>query len=363
MIDECFTIIDIPSDNNSQFASIGWYTNDSHETVRQNIIEELTLYKNKYLQLFKNVKILNPQPDSSLNLMYNNYINTIKHDNIPGDDITLFAAANFYNINICINETTKIFVDKVKPIDLYLESNNNHYNIKIKYENENNETYEEENDNNQYEEENDNNQYEETYEETDEEKYKDNKYITVFDDPLEYNVEHPLNDKWTLWVNNIDNPKSSNWLDTIIKIISVDSIEKFWYMYNNIPLPSKLIVPADFYLFKNDIIPMWEDTKNKDGGKLTIILKKNTYSDFLNSIWLNTILACIGNNFYEYENNTEFICGIVLNIRKHQDRINIWTSTSDENIINNIIYIWKQYIDIKINISFVKHNEQTDAKK
>jgi translation initiation factor 4E len=319
-INECFTIIDIPYDNNSQFACIGWYTNESQETVRQNIIEELTLYKTKYIQLFKKLKILNPQSESSLTILYNNYINGIKSNDI-GDNITLIAASNFYNINICVNESKKIFVDEVKPIDLYLELTNNHYNVKIKYNNE-----------------------------ITKDEITDNiKYITVFDNPSKYNVEHPLNDNWTFWVNNIDNPKATNWLDTIVKLISVNSIEQFWCMYNNIPLPSQLIAPTDFYLFKNDIIPMWEDDENKHGGKITIILKKNINIELLNSIWLDTILLCIGNAFYDDINNTDSICGIVLNIRKHQ---------SDEMYVNNVIYKWKKILDIKLNMSFISHSEQ-----
>jgi len=360
MVDESFIIIDIPSDNNSQFASIGWYTNESHEVVRQNIIEELTLYKSKYIQLFKQLKFSNPQSEPSLNLMYNNYINSIQN-NGPGDDITLLAASNFYNINICLNENTKLFVDEVKPIDLYLESNGNHYNVKIKY---NNDNEIDDKINNEM----DNEIDDEINNEMDNQIIK---YITVFDDPVKYNVEHSLDDNWTLWVNNIDNPKSQNWLDTIIKLISINSIEKFWCMYNNIPLPSQLIVPSDFYLFKNDIIQMWEDDNNKNGGKITIILKKNTNIELLNNLWLNTLLACIGNNFYDDEYDINPICGIVLNIRKHQNRINIWINTSDEQSVNNIISKWTRFLDtgrngdtlFKINMSFVKHNEQTDSKK
>jgi len=339
-IDDSFTIIEIPFDNNSQFASIAWYTNETHEIVRANIINELLLHKNKYIELFKTFKTSEIQ--SSINIMYNNYINNIKQNNVQGDDLTLIAASNYYKINICINETQKIFIDNIRPIDLYLEVYNNHYNIKIKYNSSEVSNVE-------------------SNVESNIESNVESEFITILNDVYNYNVEHALNDTWTFWVNNLNNSKSVNWLDKIVKLLSIHTIEQFWNMYNNIPTPCQLITPCDFYLFKNNIIPMWEDVNNKNGGKITIILKKNMYPNILNNLWLNTLLGCIGHQFYNQSdtddiNYGDLICGVVLNIRKHQNRINLWINTSNEDYINHIINKWTQLLDMNINMSFVKHD-------
>ena len=362
MTTDNFTIIDIPEDGNSQFAAIGWYTNESADIVRSNIVEELISYKEEYIHLINE------------SCCYDTYINKISKENSNGDNTTLIAASQFYKINICINDTIKLFVDNTKPIDLYLENKNNHYNVKIKYEN----TIEEDT----VEEDIIEDIIEDTVEEDiiiedtvvediedtvvedtvvediieDTVEESDVKLITVFDDPVNFNCKHPLNSKWTLWVDNKENAKSKIWLESIKKIITVDSVEDFWGVFNNIPAASYLNFPSDYYLFKDDTLPMWEDTKNKNGGKMTISLKKTIDADFLDKLWLYSVLGSIGEQFYD----GNVICGVVLNIRKHQDRINIWVSTSEKDEVIAIANRWKELLEIqrtRMQVSFIKHDD------
>jgi translation initiation factor 4E len=52
---------------------------------------------------------------------------------------------------------------------------------------------------------------------------------TVFDDPKEYNVKHPLQNTWTLW---FDNPgkkaNQTNWSENLKEIVNVNTVEDFW---------------------------------------------------------------------------------------------------------------------------------------
>lgn len=167
-------------------------------------------------------------------------------------------------------------------------------------------------------------------------------------------MSHLLNNKWSFWIDDKKKKISENWLDHIIYVMSIKSIEDFWSIYNNIYNALELPLFSDYYLFKNDIRPMWEDACNKDGGKISIILQKK--SKHLNDIWLITNLLCIGETL-----NTTYISGITLNIRKYNDRINIWTSTSDVKMIEDLSMEWKTKLNthFKNNIidkvSFVKH--------
>ncbi|KAF8761600.1 Eukaryotic translation initiation factor 4E [Rhizoctonia solani] len=61
-------------------------------------------------------------------------------------------------------------------------------------------------------------------------------------------------------------PGALSWMDDIKRLIKFDSVEEFWGLYNNIIAPSKLPPKANYYLFKDDILPAWEDAANKDGG-------------------------------------------------------------------------------------------------
>ncbi|CAJ0826023.1 6909_t:CDS:2 [Entrophospora sp. SA101] len=72
---------------------------------------------------------------------------------------------------------------------------------------------------------------------------------TVFNDPVNFNVKHPLYNAWTLW---FDNPgKKAN------------------------TVTSELSTNSNYHLFKHGIKPMWEDPENERGGKWVIQFHKN----------------------------------------------------------------------------------------
>lgn len=52
---------------------------------------------------------------------------------------------------------------------------------------------------------------------------------TVFHDPKNYNVKHPLQNTWTLW---FDNPgkkaNAASWSQNLKEIVNVDTVEDFW---------------------------------------------------------------------------------------------------------------------------------------
>ena len=73
---------------NSQFECIGWYTKETHEVVRQNIINELKIYKDEYVDL------LNEEES------FEEYIEKMSKLDVCGDNITLIAASQFYKLNI-----------------------------------------------------------------------------------------------------------------------------------------------------------------------------------------------------------------------------------------------------------------------
>lgn len=286
----------IPKDNNSQFRCIGYYTKEHHDIVRKNIINEIKTFKDEYIDLLNE------------NEIFDDYINKMSQKNVPGDNITLIAASQLYKLNICVNEEIQIVIREDEDIDISLKKDNeNYYSIDIPI-------------------------------------------ITVFDDPVNYNVKHPLNTEWSLWMST--KIKSDNWLDTIKNVITVNSVEDFWGVFNNIPEAANLNFPFDYYLFRKDILPMWEDDANKSGGKMTVTFKKICDPDYFNRVWLYTVLGCIGEQF------DDNICGAVLNIRKHQDRVNIWLNTDDEIKIKSIGLKWKEILELpKIHISYVKHDD------
>ncbi|KAJ4484063.1 translation initiation factor eIF4e [Lentinula lateritia] len=182
---------------------------------------------------------------------------------------------------------------------------------------------------------------------------------TVFSDPTNFNVKHPLYSPWTLW---FDSPMTKNrnlpqtpisavpqtpgplpqtpgvaaaqgWMEDIKRVISFDSVEEFWGLYNNIVPPSALPQKANYYLFKEGIIPAWEDEANKDGGKWSIQLPKDKNKPHVDKMWLYTMLAAIGETFDPSLTTLDpsgsppnsLITGVIVSTRPQFYRISIWT--------------------------------------
>lgn len=237
---------------------------------------------------------------------YDSYLINIKDENFKGDLISLSAIAQVYNVNIGFRSDKEI-IDNLDYVHII----------------------------------------------ADESKTVDIEIIKKDD---EYRLpEHPLNTEWNLYIS-VKN-RSDNWMDKIKNIFTVKSIESFWEMYNNIREASELVFPYDYYFFRKDIQPMWEDDANKNGGKITIMVKKDLNDENFNKLWLYTLLSCVGEQY----DDTEMICGVVLNIRKHQNRINIWLSDSDKDRVEQIAAKWKDILELgkeslQLEMSFLKHD-------
>jgi len=176
---------------------------------------------------------------------------------------------------------------------------------------------------------------------------------TVFSDPTNFNVKHPLYSPWTLW---FDSPMTKGrnlpqtpvtafpqtpvpqtpgvaaaqgWMEDIKRVISFDSVEEFWGLYNNIVPPSQLPQKANYYLFKEGIIPAWEDEANKNGGKWSIQLPKDKNRNNVDRMWLYTMLAAIGETFdpspTDGTGSTSLITGVIVSTRPQFYRLSIWT--------------------------------------
>jgi len=59
---------------------------------------------------------------------------------------------------------------------------------------------------------------------------RDEKVVTVFDDPSNFNVKHQLQNTWTLWFTKPPSGKQ-DWNELLKEVISFDSVEEFWGIY------------------------------------------------------------------------------------------------------------------------------------
>jgi len=153
---------------------------------------------------------------------------------------------------------------------------------------------------------------------------KGDKVVTVFDDPSNFNVKHQLQHNWTLWFTKPPNGKQ-DWNELLKQVISFDSVEEFWGIYNNITPSSELAQKSDYHLFKTGVRPEWEDSQNKYGGRWAYTFKGSKAND---ETWLNIMLAAIGEMLEDEKDNE--VMGVNVNIRKAFWRVGLWTRSAGQ---------------------------------
>lgn len=169
-------------------------------------------------------------------------------------------------------------------------------------------------------------------------------------------VKHPLQNSWTLWF--FKNDKSRSWEENQKPIITVNTVEDFWSLYNHIEVASKLPPGADYSLFKEGIFPDWEDKRNQLGGRWIINLDKRQRADHLDNYWLEILFFLIGEHADQYAFQVN---GAVVNVRGKGDKLAIWLADATHG--DSIIRIGKMLkerlgIDPGERIGFNIHNEE-----
>ncbi|XP_078440400.1 eukaryotic initiation factor 4E protein [Wolffia australiana] len=162
---------------------------------------------------------------------------------------------------------------------------------------------------------------------------------------------HQLERKWTFWFDNQSKPKQgAAWGASLRKAYTFDTVEEFWCLYDQVFRPSKILVNAEFHCFRAGVEPKWEDPECADGGKWSLVCgRKST----LESMWLETLMALIGEQFDE----TEDICGVVASVRQRQDKLALWTgNASNEALQMSIGRKWKEIIDYNDSITYSFHD-------
>ncbi|XP_074516228.1 eukaryotic translation initiation factor 4eb isoform X2 [Sebastes fasciatus] len=168
-------------------------------------------------------------------------------------------------------------------------------------------------------------------------------------------IKHPLQNRWSLWF--FKNDKSKTWQANLRLISKFDTVEDFWALYNHIQLSSNLMSGCDYSLFKDGIEPMWEDERNKRGGRWLLTLNKQQRRLDLDRFWLETLLCLVGEAFDDYSDQ---VCGAVVNIRTKGDKIAVWTSDFDSrDAVTHIGKVYKERLGLplKMTIGYQSHSD------
>ena len=147
------------------------------------------------------------------------------------------------------------------------------------------------------------------------------------------NEHHPLHAPWTLWYDSKNAHKEgASWEENLQNVGVIRAVEEFWATYGYIKKPSALEIGSSYHFFKNGIKPMWEDAKNKEGGKFVLSLSTGQDLFRLDTVWQELMMAMIGeyledgSYMNELTEGQEQVTGCVLSKRKNMARISVWVT-------------------------------------
>jgi translation initiation factor 4E len=166
-----------------------------------------------------------------------------------------------------------------------------------------------------------------------------------------------LHNTWVIWY---DNPRiaaeGTDWKDNLKKCGEFSTVEEFWRIFNNIKPASSLAINSNYHVFRQGVVPMWEDPENKLGGKFVLTIpKKDSKAGRCDEWWLYTLLSIVGEAL---DINGNQVCGAVVSIRKSQDRIALWLKSSDQKVCVEIGERWKKALGLnKTHLTFQLHND------
>jgi len=138
-----------------------------------------------------------------------------------------------------------------------------------------------------------------------------------------------FNTEWNLWYHH----ELNNWrIDGYRKIFHVKNIKDYWDLHNNIDCLGG-ITNQHFFLMRDNILPIWEDTANRNGGSWSI--KLNDISSVFN-IWLKLSIMMAGENIVKDEKHklSKLVVGLSINLRNQNTCIiKIWNRDATLNSI------------------------------
>lgn len=134
--------------------------------------------------------------------------------------------------------------------------------------------------------------------------------------------EHCLRHSWTFWYLKFG--PNFDWEHSQIDVATFSTVESFWGVFDRLLPLTETHHGCNYSLFKYGIRPIWEDPRNRNGGRFVFTINKDMsgeYKQYAMEMWTEFCMLIIGN---QYEQICEQICGIVGGNRNNQIKIAIW---------------------------------------
>ena len=139
---------------------------------------------------------------------------------------------------------------------------------------------------------------------------------------LDNSINIILPSVWNLYEHNSD---SKNWkIDSYNNIYKITNASNLWKFLNNFYRID--FKTYDFFLMKEDVLPIWEHPKNRDGSICSIRTDINNGSDAVCLIMLHMVTNKL------YTDGSDDINGISCSVRNNWMVIKIWCGFKEDKL-------------------------------
>jgi hypothetical protein len=129
-------------------------------------------------------------------------------------------------------------------------------------------------------------------------------------------IYHPLSTSWNLWAHL---PHDIDW-----SVKSYQSVFKFSTVENTIAitetLPDILIKNCMLFIMKEEILPMWEDPRNREGGCFSYKISNKNVCE----VWKELTYVLLGGTISTNPQFGNNVTGITISPKKNFCIIKIW---------------------------------------
>lgn len=157
--------------------------------------------------------------------------------------------------------------------------------------------------------------------------------------------EDPLETAWTFWYDKktTDRKESDQYMEGLKQLGSFNTVQGFYRHYSYLLRPSEFPRDHNVLMFRKGYKPMWEEFP--EGGCWIIRIKRKVSQSYVNRMWENLLLACIGEAFEMPD-----VVGCVLSTRLKDDVLSVWNlSNRDTPARFRIGEKLKEILDLDMN--------------